>query len=163
MSERYRCSAERRSKVFPCPPFFEIERSSSWATVFSSFAEDTVPRNAVDDRQRRYRFERFFGDLTEYGNSPRLACILGRARDVLRASYGRFYQHPRWRLSPARSRFALQEGVNICRFQRARSDLRNRPMGSGPWVDARFPMGSTTRRGTRSITQVLGNSALLFR
>src|SRR4029450_7663980 len=71
------------------------ETGQRWATVFSTFAEDTFRVTPWMTLNAGYRFERFAGTLTEYGNSPRLGTAVSVGRgSVIRASYGRFFQHP---------------------------------------------------------------------
>ena len=91
------------------------ETQRVWATVVSAFAEDTFRATPWLTFNTGFRFERFSGTLTEYGTSPRLgaAVALGRGT-VLRASYGRFYQHPQVAtVSGPVLEFALRDGFDI--------------------------------------------------
>ena len=91
------------------------ESEKIWATVFSTFAEDTFRATSRLTINAGFRFERFAGTLTEYGNSPRLGAALSVGRgSVVRASYGRFYQHPQVAtVSGPVLEFALQQGFDI--------------------------------------------------
>ena len=92
-----------------------LETQRLWATVASVFAEDTFRATPWLTFNTGFRFERFAGTLTELGASPRLgaAVSLGRGT-VLRASYGRFYQHPQVAtVSGPVLEFALRDGVDI--------------------------------------------------
>ena len=91
------------------------ETERLWATVVAAFVQDTFRVTPWLTMNAGYRFERFAGTLTEYGNSPWLgaAASLGRGT-VLRASYGRFYQHPQVATvaGPVLG-FALEQGFDI--------------------------------------------------
>jgi hypothetical protein len=91
------------------------ESEKLWATVFSTFAEDTFRATSRLTINAGFRFERFGGTLTEYGNSPRLGAALSVGRgSVVRASYGRFYQHPQVAtVAGPVLEFALQQGFDI--------------------------------------------------
>jgi TonB dependent receptor/Carboxypeptidase regulatory-like domain len=91
------------------------ETEQLWATIFSAFAEDTFRATPWLTINSGIRFERFSATLTEYGTSPRLgvAVALGRGT-VLRASYGRFYQHPQvTTVSGPVFEFAVRDGFAI--------------------------------------------------
>jgi hypothetical protein len=91
------------------------ESEQVWASVVSAFAEDTFRATPWLTLNTGLRFERFSGTLTEYGTSPRIgaAMALGRGT-VLRASYGRFYQHPQVAtVSGPVLEFALRDGFDI--------------------------------------------------
>jgi hypothetical protein len=91
------------------------ESEKLWATVFSMFAEDTFRVTSRVTINAGYRFERFGGTLTEYGNSPRIGVALSVGKgSVVRASYGRFYQHPQVAtVGGPVLEFALQQGFDI--------------------------------------------------
>jgi len=141
-----------------------IETQQLWATVFSSFAEDTFRATPWMTVNAGYRFERFSGTLTEYGNSPRVGVAFSVGHGtVLRASYGRFYQHPQVAtLSGPVLEFALQEGVNILPIPGERDQIYE--IGYGipvrGWTLDFDGFYNQTRNAVDH--QVLGNSALLF-
>ena len=91
------------------------ETEKLWATIVSVFAEDTFRATSRLTINAGYRFERFGGTLTEYGNSPRIGAALAVGKgSVLRASYGRFYQHPQVAtVAGPVLEFALQRGFDI--------------------------------------------------
>ena len=140
------------------------ETQRLWATVASAFAEDTFRATSWLTINTGFRFERFSGTLTEYGNSPRVgaAFSLGRGT-VLRASYGRFYEHPQVAtLSGPVLDFALQEGVDILPIPGERDQIFE--IGYGipihGWVLDFDGFYNQTRNAVDH--EVLGNSALLF-
>jgi TonB-dependent receptor-like protein/carboxypeptidase family protein len=91
------------------------ETEKLWATIVAAFAEDTFRVSSRVTINAGYRFERFNGTLTEYGNSPRIGAAVSVGKgSVLRASYGRFYQHPQVAtVSGPVLGFALQQGFDI--------------------------------------------------
>ena len=91
------------------------ETERLWATIVSAFAEDTFRATNRVTINAGYRFERFGGTLTEYGNSPRLGVAIAAAKgSAIRASYGRFYQHPQVAtVGGPVLEFALQRGFDI--------------------------------------------------
>ena len=71
------------------------ERERLWATVASAFAEDTFRVASWLTLNNGVRFQRFSGTITEHATTPRLGAALTIPHvGVLRASYGRYYQHP---------------------------------------------------------------------
>jgi outer membrane receptor protein involved in Fe transport len=132
--------------------------------VFSTFAEDTFRATPWLTINAGYRFERFAGTLTEYGNSPRIgaAFSLGRGT-VLRASYGRFYQHPQVAtISGPVLGFALQEGFDLLPIPGERDKIWEIGYGipfRGWTLDFDW-FHNTTENAVDH--EVLGNSALLF-
>src|SRR5690606_4705595 len=75
------------------------------------FAEDSYNAGPVT-LNGGIRLERFSGTLTEYGVSPRLGLAWSVPHlGVVRASYGRFYQHPQTStISGPILEFALEQG-----------------------------------------------------
>jgi TonB-dependent receptor-like protein/carboxypeptidase family protein len=140
------------------------ETEQLWASVASVFAEDTFRAAPWLTINSGLRFERFAGTLTEYGVSPRLgaAASVGRGA-VLRASYGRFYQHPQVAtVSGPVLEFALRDGFNILPIPGERDQV---------WeVGYAIPIRGWTLdvdgfyNQTRNAVdhEVLGNSNLLF-
>jgi len=140
------------------------ETQQLWATVFSTFAEDTFRATPWMTINTGYRFERFSGTLTEYGNSPRVGAAFSVGHGtVLRASYGRFYQHPQVAtVSGPVLEFALQEGVDILPIPGERDQIFE--VGYGipvhGWTLDIDGFYNQTRNAVDH--EVLGNSALLF-
>ena len=95
-------------------PLSVTEHEKVWASVFSAFAEDTFRATSRLTINAGLRFERFDGTLTEHGTTPRVGVALATGRGtVLRASYGRFYEHPQVAtVSGPVLQFALQEGFD---------------------------------------------------
>jgi hypothetical protein len=90
------------------------ETQRLWATVVSGFVEDTFRATPWLTVNVGYRFERFSGTLTEYGNTPRVGAALPVGPGTARLSYGRFYQHPQVAtVSGPVLEFALQAGFDI--------------------------------------------------
>ena len=141
-----------------------IETQRLWATVMSVFVEDTFRATPWMTINAGYRFERFGGTLTEYGNSPRVGTALAiGSGTVLRASYGRFYQHPQVAtISGPVLAFALQEGFDILPIPGERDRIWELGYGipfRGWTLDFDW-FHSQTRNAVDH--EVLGNSALLF-
>jgi ethanolamine utilization microcompartment shell protein EutS len=95
-----------------------LGRGLNGAVAFTAAGSATVNSDATLRSltiNAGFRFERFAGTLTEYGNSPRLGAALSVGRgSVVRASYGRFYQHPQVAtVSGPVLGFALQQGFDI--------------------------------------------------
>lgn len=140
------------------------ETQQVWATVFATFAEDTFRVTHRMTINAGYRFERFSGTLTEYGNSPRVGAAFSVGHGtVLRASYGRFYQHPQVAtVSGPVLEFALQEGVDILPIPGERDQIYE--IGYGipihGWTLDVDGFYNQTRNAVDH--EVLGNSALLF-
>jgi len=140
------------------------ETQRVWASVVSAFAEDTfraTPRLTINTG---LRFERFSGTLTEYGVSPRLGVAVAVAHGaVVRASYGRFYQHPQVAtVSGPVLEFALQDGFDILPIPGERDQVWEvgYAVPVRGWtldVDAFY---NQTRNAVDH--EVLGNSNLLF-
>ncbi len=135
-----------------------------WATVFAAFTDETFRATNWLTLNAGYRFERFSGTLTEYGNSPRLgaAVSLGKGT-VLRASYGRFYQHPQVAtVSGPALDFALQEGFDILPIPGERDQIVEVGYGipvRGWTIDVDW-FHNQTRNAVDH--EVLGNSNLLL-
>jgi hypothetical protein len=140
------------------------ETQQLWATVFSTFAEDTFRATPWMTINAGYRFERFSGTVTEYGNSPRVGVAFSVGHGtVLRASYGRFYQHPQVAtVSGPVLEFALQEGVDVLPIPGERDQIFE--VGYGipihGWTLDFDGFYNQTRNAVDH--EVLGNSALLF-
>jgi len=140
------------------------ETERVWATVVAAFVEDTFRAAQWITINAGYRFERFGGTLTEYGNTPRLGAAVAVGRGtVLRASYGRFYQHPQVAtVAGPLLGFALQEGFNILPIPGERDRVWE--LGYGiPWRGWTLDVDwfhNTTRNAVDH--EVLGNSALLL-
>ena len=140
------------------------ETERLWATVFASFAEDTFRATPWMTINAGFRFERFSGTVTEYGNSPRVGAAFSVGHGtVLRASYGRFYQHPQVAtVSGPVLEFALQGGVNILPIPGERDQIYE--IGYGipihGWTLDVDGFYNQTRNAVDH--EVLGNSALLF-
>ena len=140
----------------------ETERLS--ATVVAAFVQDTIRVTPWVTINAGYRFERFAGTLTEYGNSPRLGAAVSVGRGtVIRASYGRFYQHPQVAtVSGPVLAFALQEGFDILPIPGERDQIWE--VGYGiPFHGWTFDLDGF-RTATRNAVdhEVIGNSALLL-
>jgi hypothetical protein len=140
------------------------ETQELWATVLSGFVEDTFRAAPWMTINTGFRFERFAGTVTEYGNSPRVgaAFTVGRGT-VLRASYGRFYEHPQVAtVSGPVLGFALQEGFDILPIPGERDQIWE--VGYGipihGWTLDFDGFYNQTRNAVDH--DVLGNSALLF-
>jgi len=140
------------------------ETQQLWATVVSVFAEDTFRATAWLTINSGFRFERFAANVTEYGASPRLGAAVALAHGaVLRASYGRFYQHPQVAtVSGPVLEFALRDGFDILPVPGERDQV---------WeVGYAIPIRGWTLdvdgfyNQTRNAVdhEVLGNSNLLF-
>ena len=140
------------------------EQEQLWATVFSVFVEDTFRARSWLTINSGLRFERFSGTLTEHGTSPRLGVAVSTGGGaVLRASYGRFYQHPQVAtVSGPVLEFALQGGFDILPIPGERDQI---------WeIGYRIPVRGWTLdvdgfyNQTRNLVdhEVLGNSNLLF-
>jgi hypothetical protein len=140
------------------------ETERLWATVFATFVEDTFRVTPWMTINAGYRFERFAGTLTEYGNTPRVGAAFSTGRGtVLRASYGRFYQHPQVAtVSGPVLEFALREGFDILPIPGERDQIWE--IGYGipfdGWTLDFDGFYSTTRNAVDH--EVLGNSALLL-
>jgi len=135
-----------------------------WANVASAFGEETFRVSSNLTLNAGLRLERFSGTLTENAASPRAGLAwqiphLG----VLRASYGRFYQHPQTStVSGPLLQFALQEGFGYLPVPGERDQMAEVGLGipAHGWtldVDAFY-------NKTRNLVdhEVLGNSNLLF-
>ena len=83
-----------------------------WASVASAFAEETFRVRENLTVNAGIRAEHFQGTLTENAVSPRLGVAWGVGKGaVLRASYGRFCQHPQTStVTGPLLQFGLQEG-----------------------------------------------------
>ena len=140
------------------------ETQQIWATVLSTFAEDTFRATPWMTINAGYRLERFSGTLTEYGNSPRIGAAFSVGHGtVLRASYGRFYQHPQVAtVSGPVLEFALQEGVDILPIPGERDQIYEIGYGIpiNGWTLDFDGFYNQTRNAVDH--EVLGNSALLF-
>ena len=140
------------------------ETERLWATVFSTFAEDTFRVTPWMTINAGYRFERFAGTLTEYGNTPRVGAAFSTGRGtVLRASYGRFYQHPQVAtVSGPVLEFALQEGFDILPIPGERDRIWEIGYGIpfNGWTLDFDGFYSKTQNAVDH--EVLGNSALLL-
>jgi outer membrane receptor protein involved in Fe transport len=140
------------------------EQEQLWATVLSAFAEDTFRAASWLTINSGLRVERFAGTLSEHGTSPRLGVAVAAGHGtVLRASYGRFYQHPQvTTVSGPVLDFALQEGFGILPIPGERDQIWE--VGYG------VPIGGWTldfdgfSNQTRNLVdhEVLGNSNLLL-
>jgi hypothetical protein len=141
-----------------------VETEKLWATIFAAFAEDTFRVSARLTINAGYRFERFGGTLTEYGNSPRIGAALSVGKgSVLRASYGRFYQHPQVATvgGPVLD-FALQQGFDILPIPGERDEMWE--VGYGIPVHGWTLDFDGFYNKTRNVVdhEVLGNSNLLL-
>jgi hypothetical protein len=141
-----------------------IETQRLWATVLASFVQDTFRATPWLALNVGYRFERFSGTLTEYGNSPRIGAAFSVGHGtVLRASYGRFYQHPQVAtVSGPVLEFALQEGVDILPIPGERDQIYE--IGYGvPIRGWTLDLDGFYNQTQNAVDhEVLGNSALLF-
>lgn len=140
------------------------ETEQLWATVLSAFAEDTFRVTPWMTINAGYRFERFAGTLTEYGNTPRVGAAFSVGRGtVLRASYGRFYQHPQVAtVSGPVLEFALQEGFDILPIPGERDRIWE--IGYGvPFHEWTLDFDAFYNSTENAVDhEVLGNSALLL-
>jgi len=140
------------------------ETEQIWATVVAAFAEDTFRATPWLTINSGFRFERFAGTLTEYGASPRLGAAISLGRGtVLRASYGRFYQHPQVAtVAGPVLEFALQDGFDILPVPGERDQVWE--VGYGipirGWTLDVDGFYNQTRNAVDH--EVLGNSNLLF-
>jgi TonB dependent receptor/Carboxypeptidase regulatory-like domain len=160
--ERWRSSFGLTSTIGAQLSLTEDQRL--WATVFSAFVEDTFRAAPWLTLNTGLRFERFSGTLTEHGTSPRLGAAIAIGRGtVLRASYGRFYQHPQVAtVSGPVLGFALEQGFDILPIPGERDRIWEVGYGIpiAGWtldVDAFYNQ-------TQNLVdhEVLGNSNLLF-
>jgi hypothetical protein len=140
------------------------EQQQLWATVLSAFVEDTfrvAPRVTLNTG---LRFERFSGTLTEHGTSPRLGVAFDVGHGtVLRASYGRFYQHPQVStVSGSILQTALQEGFGITPMPGERDQMVE--VGYGIPIRGWTIDVDGFYNQTRNVVdhEVLGNSNLLL-
>jgi len=140
------------------------ETEKLWASVFSAFAEDTFRATSRLTINAGLRFERFDGTLTEHGTTPRVGVALATGRGtVLRASYGRFYQHPQVAtVSGPVLQFALQEGFDILPIPGERDEIFE--VGYGIPVRGWTLDFDGFYNKTQNLVdhEVLGNSNLLF-
>ncbi|HMF97822.1 MAG TPA: TonB-dependent receptor [Vicinamibacterales bacterium] len=140
------------------------ETERLWATVLSAFAEDTFRVTPSLTINSGVRFERFAGTLTEYGLSPRFGVAIALAHGaVVRASYGRFYQHPQVAtVSGPVLEFALRDGFDILPIPGERDQIWE--VGYGipvrGWTLDFDAFYNQTRNAVDH--EVLGNSNLLF-
>jgi hypothetical protein len=140
------------------------ETQQLWATVLSAFVDDTFRATSWLTINTGLRVERFSATLTEYGTSPRLgaAVSLGRGT-VLRASYGRFYQHPQVAtVSGPVLEFALRDGFDILPIPGERDEVWEigYAIPAGGWTLDFDGFVNHTRNAVDH--EVLGNSNLLF-
>ena len=135
-----------------------------WANVASAFAEETFRVSPAFTFNAGARAERFSGTLTEHAVSPRVGMAWQIAHvGVLRASYGRFYQHPQTStVTGPLLQFALQEGFGYLPVPGERDQMVEVGLGIPVrgWtldVDAFY-------NKTKNLVdhEVLGNSNLLF-
>jgi carboxypeptidase family protein/TonB-dependent receptor-like protein len=140
------------------------ETEQLWATVAAAFAEDTFRATSWLTLNTGFRFERFAATLTEYGTSPRIgAAIAFGGGGVLRASYGRFYQHPQVAtVSGPVLEFALRDGFDILPVPGERDQVWE--VGYAIPVRGWTLDFDTFVNQTRNAVdhEVLGNSNLLF-
>jgi outer membrane cobalamin receptor len=140
------------------------ETERVWATVIAAFVEDTFRATPWLTINAGYRLERFHGTLTEYGNSPRVGAAFSVGRGtVLRASYGRFYQHPQVAtLSGPVLGFALEEGFDILPIPGERDEIWE--IGYGIPVRGWTLDFDWFHNAIRNAVdhEVIGNSALLL-
>jgi hypothetical protein len=135
-----------------------------WANVMSVFGEETFRATQNLTLNGGIRAERFAGTLTEHAVSPRLgmAWQVGRGA-VLRASYGRFYQHPQTStVSGPLLQFALQEGFGYLPVPGERDQMVE--VGLGVPVKGWTLDFDGFYNKTKNLVdhEVLGNSNLLF-
>jgi hypothetical protein len=135
-----------------------------WASVASAFAEETFRVSESFTLNAGIRAERFSGTVTEHAVSPRvgMAWQVGHGA-VLRASYGRFYQHPQTStVSGPLLQFALQQGFGYLPVPGERDNMVEVGLG--------IPINGWTLdfdgfyNKTKNLVdhEVLGNSNLLF-
>jgi hypothetical protein len=141
-----------------------FEQEQLWATVLSAFVEDTFRASRWLTLNTGLRFERFSGTLKEQGTSPRIGVAIAAGRGmVLRASYGRFYQHPQVAtVSGPVLNFALEEGFDILPVPGERDQVWE--VGYGIPVHGWTIDVNAFYNQTRNLVdhEVLGNSNLLF-
>ena len=135
-----------------------------WASVASAFAEETFRLGPAFTLNAGVRAERFAGTLTEHAVSPRvgMAWQVGHGA-VLRASYGRFYQHPQTStVTGPLLQFALQEGFGYLPVPGERDQMVE--LGLGIPVRGWTLDFDTFYNKTKNLVdhEVLGNSNLLF-
>ena len=135
-----------------------------WASVASVFGEETFRLTERFTLNGGVRAERFAGTLTEHAVSPRvgMAWQVGRGA-VLRASYGRFYQHPQAStVTGPLLQFALQQGFGYLPVPGERDKMLEVGLGI-PVRDWTLDFDGFFNR-TRNLVdhEVLGNSNLLF-
>jgi len=140
------------------------EDEQLWATVASLFADDTFRAAPWLTINTGLRFERFSGTLAEHATTPRLGAAVTVPRvGTLRASYGRYYQHPQVATieGPVLG-FALRKGLGFLPLHGERDEIWEVGLG--------IPMRGWTldfdafHNTTHNLVdhEVLGNSNLLF-
>lgn len=135
-----------------------------WANVVSAFAEETFRVSSHLTLNAGFRVERFSGTVSEHAVSPRLgmAWVVGHGA-VVRASYGRFYQHPQTStVHGPLLQFALQEGFGYLPVPGERDQMVE--LGLGIPVKGWTLDFDTFYNKTKNLVdhEVLGNSNLLF-
>jgi len=135
-----------------------------WASVASAFAEETFRIRENFTVNAGLRAEHFQGTLTENAVSPRLGVAWGVGKGaVLRASYGRFYQHPQTStVTGPLLQFALQEGFGYLPVPGERDQMVE--VGLGIPVAGWTLDFDTFYNKTKNLVdhEVLGNSNILF-
>jgi hypothetical protein len=141
-----------------------IARERLWAAVLAAFVEDTFRATPWLTLNTGLRFERFDGTLKEHGISPRIGLAVAAGHGtVLRASYGRFYQHPQVAtVSGPVLQFALQTGFDVLPIPGERDQIWE--VGYGIPVRGWTIDVDAFYNQTRNLVdhEVLGNSNLLL-